>query len=371
MLQNQYPAQQLDTLLKDFQSKRVSGILYLEAELELKRKKRSRVLVLRNGEVTYGGLNLPTNQGFAKRLGQKFQRGSIDVAINLALEKVSNKTSFRLPLELLVKMQQVTWKEIETAAHDQVVITLEQVLPYAGQFQIDTTTQFDLCHGDFCRGLDWFELMLDVNRRQEEWSALVPLIPSMEAVPSLQANTLERITDPPVLKHLQEWVDGERSLVDIAERLDRDPLQVAQEYLPWVQADWVKIEGSTPPPKKNDLPTILAVDDSLVMQAAIKRALSGHYHVLVAGSAKDALILLNSNKVALLLLDVSMPEIDGLELCRTVRSLPSFRDLPIVMLTARDGVVNKIKGQIAGSTKYLMKPLDAEELLQVIEKLLS
>lgn len=371
MTANQYSAQQLNTLLDDLQSKRASGILYLDAKIKSKHKNRSRVLVLRYGQVTYGGLNIPTNQEFAKMLGQKFKRSSIDVAINLALQKLTTKTSFRILLDLLVKMRQITWEQIETLVHNQAVITLEQVLPHAGQFQFDTTTQFDLCHGDVCRGLDWSGLMLDVTRRQEQWSALVPLIPSMEAVPSIQVNALQKITDLAVRKHLQEWVDGERSLVDIAEGLDRDPLQVAQTYLPWIQADWVVIAGSAPSPKKSELPTILAVDDSLVMQTMIKRSLAERYQVLVASSAKDALMLLNNNKIALLLLDVSMPDIDGLELCRTLRSLPNFRNLPIVMLTAKDGFVDKMKGQIAGSTQYLTKPFDAEKLRQVVEKYLN
>lgn len=259
MPQNQYQAQQLNTLLEDFQSKRATGILYIEAEIKTKRQKRFRVLVFKGGQITYGGLNVPNNQDFAKMLGQKFNRESIDIAINLAMQKETTRTSVRAFLELLVKMRQFTWEQIETAIHTQVVLTLEQVLPHAGQFQIDTTTQFDLCHSDVCRGLDWSELMVDVTRRQEQWSALTGLIPSMETVPNLQANALQRITEPAVRIHLEQWVDGERSLVDIAEGLNRDPLQVAQTYLPWVQAGWVVIEGIKPT-QKSDLQTILAVD---------------------------------------------------------------------------------------------------------------
>lgn len=112
--------------------------------------------------------------------------------------------------------------------------------------------------------------------------------------------------------------------------------------------------------------TILAVDDSVVMQGVIKQVLGGDYRVLVADNAVDALSMIYHEKVAVLLLDVSMPGIDGLELCRTVRSIPQFQSLPIVMLTARDGAFDKVQGRLAGATEYLTKPFDADQLRSVV-----
>lgn len=366
MVQNHYRDQQLNTLLKELESRQSSGILYLNPEINLQQKK-SYILVWKNGQITYGGLKVPSNEEFAKMVGQKFKRDMIDTAISLAMQKSTTQTSIRALLEMLVRMRLFTWEQIETLVHTQVVLTLERVLPLAGQFKFDTTTTFDLCYGEDCRGLDLSKLVSDVTNRQEQWEALASLIPSMDAVPYLH-NALEKIT-PAVRKHLEEYVDGQRSLLDIAQALDKDPLQVAQSYLQWVQAGWVKFEGSTP--NANSLPIILAVDDSPVMQTMIKRALSDRYRVLVASNATDALNLIHNNQVALLLLDVSMPEIDGLELCRLVRAMPQFRNLPIIMLTARDGFVDKVKGQIAGSTEYLIKPFDAQKLSQVVGKHIS
>ncbi|MBO0348926.1 response regulator [Phormidium pseudopriestleyi FRX01] len=112
--------------------------------------------------------------------------------------------------------------------------------------------------------------------------------------------------------------------------------------------------------------TILAVDDSIVMQDLVKRALAQDYRVLVADNAVDALSMIYHEQVSILLLDVSMPGIDGLELCRTVRNIPQFQELPIVMLTARDGLFDKVQGRLAGATEYLTKPFDAAQLRQVV-----
>ena len=117
--------------------------------------------------------------------------------------------------------------------------------------------------------------------------------------------------------------------------------------------------------------TVLAVDDSTVMQGLVKQALSNTYNVLVADNAVDALSVIYHNKVSVLLLDVSMPGIDGLELCRTIRSIPQFQALPIIMLTARDGAFDKVQGRLAGATEYLTKPFDAQKLCEVIDSVLN
>lgn len=117
--------------------------------------------------------------------------------------------------------------------------------------------------------------------------------------------------------------------------------------------------------------TVLTVDDSVVMQEMIKRALGRDYRVIVASNAVDALALIYHEKISVLLLDVSMPGIDGLEFCRTVRNLPQFRDLPIIMLTARDKLFDKVQGRLAGATEYLTKPFDANQLQQVVEKFIN
>lgn len=368
MSQTQYQNQQLASILEALQSKQVTGILYVDAHINLQAKTKSRVLVLREGRIVYGGTTLPTNQEFAQDLGRKLNHEWTDSAIGVATQKAANTTSVRSLLNLLVKMRLFNWEQIEALMHAQAVLVLEQILPHAGSYRLDNAIDFDLTYGEPARSLDWSKLMQDISKRQKQWSTFVPTIPSMDAVPYFQQNSANKITNPAVRKHLEQWVDGVRSLVDIGEALNKDPLQIAQSYLPWVQAGWVSIVGSNAPAPKKELPIVLAVDDSPVMQVMIKRALSEQYQVLIASNAKDALMLLHRSEIALLLLDVTMPEIDGLEVCRTVRTIPKFRNLPIVMVTARDGLFDKVKGKFAGSTEYITKPFEADKLCQLVGK---
>nr|WP_283754178.1 response regulator [Roseofilum acuticapitatum] len=121
---------------------------------------------------------------------------------------------------------------------------------------------------------------------------------------------------------------------------------------------------TTPP----SAPKVLTVDDSEIVQKSIQKALKDRgVEVLVADNAVDALNLIYNESIAVVLLDVSMPGVDGLELCRTIRSIPEFQSLPIVMVTARDSPFDKVQGQLAGATQYLTKPFDAETLQTIVQ----
>lgn len=116
--------------------------------------------------------------------------------------------------------------------------------------------------------------------------------------------------------------------------------------------------------------TILSVDDSAVMQQLIKTALAEQYRVIVCSSAIQALAIIDQEPIAVMLLDVTMPEMDGFDFCRTIRSIPKFQSLPVVMLTARDSSLDKLQGKLAGATEYLTKPFDGEQLRAIVSQLI-
>lgn len=372
---SQYQAGQLQNLLWDLQGECASGTVYLKTTVNPEQKSRSRLLVLKNGEIVYGGLRIPdNNQEFARMIGIQFKHRLVDTAIKYTVPKLENPFSFRELLEQIVRLRIFKWEEIQTAAQAQVVQVLEQALPHPGQLQFDSTVTFDLSHGEEGCGLNWSKLMQDVTRRQQEWAALAPVIPSMDAVPQLAVSGLQAVTERQVQQHLQQWVDGVRSLVDIASLLEKDPLELARSYMTWATLGWLTLGKDAPTTStvvsvpETQHPKVLSVDDSVVVQTMIKRALSNHYQVLLVHNAVDALKVINSNPIVLLLLDITMPDIDGLEFCRTVRSIPKFKNLPIIMLTARDKFSDKLRGQIAGATHYLTKPIEANLLLETVDK---
>jgi CheY-like chemotaxis protein len=369
-----YQTGQLQNLLEDLQSEGVSGSVYIKTALNPDRKPNSRVLVLKNGEIVYGGSRIPdNNQIFARMIGRKSNHGLADAAIKYTAQKLQNPSSFRELLEQIVRIRVFKWEDIEAVVHTRVVQVLEQTLPHPGQLQLDSTVELDLSYGEDGHGLNWSRVMQDVTTRQQEWAALAPVIPCMDAVPRLAPKGLGVVKDIKVQQHLRQSVDGVRSLIDIAEKLGQDPLQLARSYMAWAASSWVTFQDDVSPTQgvsttSKQRPIVLSVDDSLIVQTMIKRTLGDRYQVLLISNAVDALKVINMNPISLLLLDVTMPEIDGLEFCRTIRSIPKFKALPIIMLTARDKFSDKLKGQIAGATHYLTKPVEPDQLLQLVDK---
>ncbi len=119
-------------------------------------------------------------------------------------------------------------------------------------------------------------------------------------------------------------------------------------------------------PAKPGKRIVLAVDDSPIVHLLVRRALEDFYEVITTDDPVEALSMVYHQPIALLLLDVSMPNLNGLEFCRTLRSLPQFAELPVVMLTSHDRPFDKIQGRLAGASEYLTKPFASEVLREVV-----
>jgi DNA-binding response OmpR family regulator len=115
-------------------------------------------------------------------------------------------------------------------------------------------------------------------------------------------------------------------------------------------------------------PTILAVDDETEMLSMLRDYLSARgFRVLTAGNTQQARALLGSEKIQLVLLDITMPGEDGLSLARYLRE---HDGPPVIMLTALDTVLDRIVGLEVGADDYVTKPFDVRELLARIKSVL-
>lgn len=113
---------------------------------------------------------------------------------------------------------------------------------------------------------------------------------------------------------------------------------------------------------------ILVVDDEQAVRESLRRSLSFNgYEVLLASDGAEAITIVHDENPDIIVLDVNMPNMDGLEVCRSLRSEGWGR--PILMLTARDGVSDRVAGLDAGADDYLPKPFALEELLARVRSL--
>jgi signal transduction histidine kinase len=117
-------------------------------------------------------------------------------------------------------------------------------------------------------------------------------------------------------------------------------------------------------------PQIVVVDDSRDIRNYVVGCLSGRYTVATASDGVEALEIIRRRPPDLILSDVMMPRMDGLELCRAVKGDEELRHIPIIMLTSKASVDARIEGFQSGSDDYLSKPFNSRELCTRIDNLL-
>jgi DNA-binding response OmpR family regulator len=117
---------------------------------------------------------------------------------------------------------------------------------------------------------------------------------------------------------------------------------------------------------------ILAVDDDAPALAALKANLSQRgYEVQTATSGEDALVLIERESYDLFILDVNMPGVNGLEVCKAIRQNPKTQNTPVIFLTAKGMIGDMMDGKEAGSDLYLVKPVLSAKILNMVGIFLS
>ena len=117
---------------------------------------------------------------------------------------------------------------------------------------------------------------------------------------------------------------------------------------------------------------ILVVDDSATVRKLIAGKLEkcGH-EVYCAADGVEALEQLDSVTPDLILLDITMPRMDGYQVCKVIRSKETTKDIPVVMISGKDGFFDKVRGRMAGTTGYITKPFGPETLMKAVETYLK
>jgi twitching motility two-component system response regulator PilG len=114
--------------------------------------------------------------------------------------------------------------------------------------------------------------------------------------------------------------------------------------------------------------TILVVDDSPTIRKLVKMTLEKYGHqVLSATNGLDALNKLKEVVPDLILSDINMPHMDGYQLCKMIRGNAVTRSVPVIMLSGKDGIFDKLRGRMVGATAYITKPFEIDSLLQLID----
>ncbi|MEL4898606.1 response regulator [Crocosphaera sp. Alani8] len=233
-------------------------------------------------------------------------------------------------------------------------------------------------------GLEIEPLIREMMQEVQQWKQLHPYFESpQQALVIAEPQQLRDTLPQKAYEQLLHWADGKTSLKRLSRRLQKNLGSVAQGIYPYVERGWlhpVMIPSSSASVSKNteeettnqNSPHVVCLDDDLSIGKAIESILKKNgYEISLITDPLSGLSLIFELNPDIILCDIAMPKLDGYEICAMLRHSKAFRYTPIMMLTGKEGFIDRIKARMVGATDYLTKPFGEQELLLLIEKYVS
>lgn len=336
----------------------------------------SWLVFLANGQLVYAG----TTDGHLTRLRDYLHRYGLDRTLDTT--GVSAIASFNSPeygyLWTLLERHVLTPDQGRAILRHMVHETLFDLLSlHQGSFVFKLSSALS----PQLTTLEIGPLVAGITKQIQEWKQFHPLIQSPHQCPVIpDLETFRTSVSKGTFNRLANWMDGNTTLRQLSRYLNRDLVTVVKGIYPYVHRGLVQL---THPPTEPDqhsittldqfqtgrVPRIVCVDDGAVVRQKVEQILESQgYEATSIGNPLKALSLLFQLQPDLILCDIAMPELEGYELCAMLRHSNAFRQTPIVMLTGKDGFLDRVKARMAGATDYLTKPFGPGELLALVEK---
>ena len=112
---------------------------------------------------------------------------------------------------------------------------------------------------------------------------------------------------------------------------------------------------------------VMVIDDSNTIRKSAEIFLRPYdCEVILAEDGFDAMAKIVDNQPDIIFVDITMPRLDGYQVCKLIKNNPIYQSIPVIMLSSKDGLFDKARGRMVGSNDYLTKPFTAEGLLSII-----
>ncbi|MBD1909422.1 MULTISPECIES: response regulator [unclassified Leptolyngbya] len=202
------------------------------------------------------------------------------------------------------------------------------------------------------------------------------LAPYIDNVQELQNCIPAKAYD--TLSHL---IDGESPLADIAVETKQDVLRFTKLLNPLVRKGLMTlrqvpdllpsspINSTSLSSKEQNLPKILCIDDSPVICWQLEQVLTKlGYPCISIQDSLQAIPTLLEEKPSLVFLDLVMPIASGYEICSQIRRISAFKDIPVIILTGNDGIVDRVRAKVVGASDFMSKPVNPQRLMEVVRR---
>ncbi len=218
---------------------------------------------------------------------------------------------------------------------------------------------------------------------------------SPHCVPLIRrSDLLRQQTTARTFQLLSTYVNGQRSLRTLAIKFQQELVTLADALFPYVAAGIISLVEPSQSPEAEDNPTtgivvdpislppkplqqqpqppvkkalVVCIDDSVMVAKQLELVLEpAGCQLLTIQDPLQAIPQLLKRKPDLILLDLMMPVVNGYEICAQIRRVSGLKSVPVVILTSNDGVVDRVRARMVGSTDFLAKPVDPEKLLETM-----
>ncbi|BAZ32780.1 response regulator receiver protein [Cylindrospermum sp. NIES-4074] len=197
---------------------------------------------------------------------------------------------------------------------------------------------------------------------------------------------LQQMVSPSVYKNFVNLIDGKYTLRDLAVKMKQNVLPVARSLLPYILKGIIELvevpdlplavaeaesNTTTTQPNKLNAPLVACVDDSPLVCKMLEEIITANgLRFMKIQDAVQALPTLIQDKPDLIFLDLIMPVASGYEICTQLRRISAFANTPVIILTGSDGLLDRVRAKVVGSTDFLTKPVVAERVMAVVRKYL-
>lgn len=243
------------------------------------------------------------------------------------------------------------------------------------------------------------QILPEVELLWSEWqkSGLAAYSPNL--VPVLKKlEDLKKVTSPKVYRTLVKAIDGKKTCRDLAVLIKQDLRKLSLYLIPYARKKIIDFKllpdrkkpdlaKGVPPISSSKTPqstlrktavtsrvkaTIVCVDDSYQICQQMQKILEedGYKFIGIQDSIK-ALPTLIETKPDLIFLDLVMPVANGYEICTQIRRVSGLKETPVIILTGNDGIVDRVRAKMVGSSDFLSKPVNAEKVLATVKKYLE
>ncbi|AFZ37548.1 response regulator receiver protein [Stanieria cyanosphaera PCC 7437] len=317
--------------------------------------------------------------------------------VKTELKKFESQTSKNKECEFLVQLQrkQLIQKTQLTSLMINVAIeVLFDILQYINQTRDRLSFEINFNDPNSKLGLllPFIETEIIFKKATKAWQqwqgvglgAYSPnLFPIIQQPTQLQKQIISREQQQVI-----SLINGTQNLRDLALKSRQNIVSLTQSLIPLVDLGVISF-SSVPIVKSSDFqvieqentansnsleksPLIACVDDSpLICQALEKIITKQGYRFICIQQPIKVIPTLLKNKPDFIFLDLLMPIINGYELCAQLRRTPSLQNIPIVILTGKDGLVDRMRAKLVGSTDFLSKPVESELVLNILDKFLA